>query len=566
MRRTLHLLLELQPQTMQNNKVMSQFEYRKNDISKRLQYLIENREFSNAIFLATDFLKEYPNEILLKKCLAYCYSMIDNLSDSKELWLEIIQLDPYSEETLLNLAEVERKLGRLDSALGLLELCCNYHPNSFKPWVSMGAIYVHNKNFQECTNASLEAIKRDPTNEDAYQNLGSAFFHLAMFNEAKHAFETALLLNPDIKEAQSSLSSVLFKQGKTEDALRILENLISDSKTSDRVPIEQLKWNAAFPLLRLGQLNKGWAYYEEGLNPNVMGSLVRRPFRSFDVPRWTPDLSQGNRVLIWREQGIGDELIFLTCLSSFINLGFTPIIECDKRLVNILQRSFPGVVAREAKHRIEYPYDSFYKDFDSHIPMGSLMYYLRKSIELFPKRYTYLTPDGVKVAKWRERLEVFGSEKKLIGICWKGGLSDPLRNSKYSNLLQWEQLLTRKDCVFINLQYGDCVDEIIQVQEAFGVKIITWNDLDLKNDLEDIFGLLRNLDRVITISSAIWTFSASIGTPTSLLLHEPHWTMFNQKNSPFFPDVDCQVSNNDKNLSQLIPKVLSNLTKKNPNM
>jgi len=536
------------------------------DISKRLQYLIENREFSKAISLASKFLENFPDEVLFKKCLAYCYCMIDRLADSKDLWLEIIKIDPYSEETILNLAEVERRLGRLDSALGLLELCINYHPNSFKPWVSMGAIYIHNKEYQKCTNASLEALKIDPANEDAYQNLGTSFFHLAMLNEARHAFETALLLNPGIKEAKSSLSSVLFKQGLTEDALKISEDLIYDSKTTDRVPIQQLKWNAAFPLLRLGKLKKGWSYYEEGLNPNVMGSLVRRPLRSFDVPRWAPDFPRGQRVLIWREQGIGDEIIFLTCLRNFINLGFIPVVECDKRLVNILLRSFPEIVAREAMHRIEYPFDSLYKDFDSHIPMGSLMYYFRQSIESFPTQYEYLIPDRLKVEKWRGRLEVLGSEKKFIGISWKGGLSDPLRNSKYSNLLQWDRLLNFQDCIFVNLQYGDCADEITQVQDALGVKIITWNDLDLKNDLEDIFGLLKNLDRVITISSSIWTFSASIGTPTSLLLHEPHWTMFNQKYTPFFPEVDCQVAEPGNNLSQLIPNVLSNLTKKNPNI
>lgn len=529
--------------------------FSKETLSNTLQTLIQNRNFSKAITLASNYLKYFPEEVFLKKCLAYCFSMVDRLNDSKELWLEIIQTDPYNEETLLNLAEVERKLGRHESALGLLELCSSYHPNSLKPWVSMGAIYNHNKQYKESANASLEAIKRDPTNEDAYQNLGSSFFHLSMFDEAKHAFETALLLNPNIKEAKSSLSSVLFKQNLTEQALKIMEELILDSKPNDRVPIEQLKWNAAFPLLRIGNLKKGWLCYEEGLNPNVHGSLVRRPIRSFNVPRWSPESAKNKKVLIWREQGIGDELIFLTCLRDFINLGFNPIIECDKRLIYILSRNFPNIVVREAMHRIEYPYDAYYSDFEYHIPMGSLMMQFRPSIESFPSKYQYLSPDISKISKWKEKLNLIKNNKKLIGISWKSGISDPLRDAKHSNLLDWVELLKRDDCIFINLQYGDCKEEIELTNNTLGIKIVTWQDFDLKNDLEDVFGLLHNLDRVVTTSSAIWTFSASIGTPTTLLLHEPHWTMFNQSNIPFFPEVDCIVAPNGKGLETLIPIV-----------
>jgi len=528
-------------------------------ILRNLQSYIENRKFNDAINIASEKLALFPEVIGYKKCLAYCFGMVGELFKAKDLWIELVNVDPYSEETLMNLSDVEHKLGRLDSALGLLKLVSQYHPSSVKPWLNMAGIHIQRNEFQECVNVSLEAIQREPTNADGFQNLGSALFHLSMLDEAQHAFETALKLNPNIKEAKNSLGSVLFRKNKNEEALKISEELINSSITTDRIPIEQLRWNAAFIYFRLGHLRKGWEYYEDGMSPHVTGSLLRRPMRSFEVPRWTPNSPKNQTVLVWREQGIGDEIVFLTCLHDLIELGFKPIVECDKRLVPLIQRSFPTVLAREAMHRLDYPHDSLHNDFDCHIPMGSLMKYFRQEFSNFQDSGGYIKPDVGIVNKWRERLGHIANGKKTIGISWKSGLDDPLRNAKHSILLDWFELLTTKNLVFVNLQYGNCVDEIKNVEKNLGLKIHTWEDLDLKNDIEDIVGLLVSLDHIVTTSSAVWTFAASSGAHTSLLLHTPHWTMFNQIKIPFFPKVHCQVAASGQPVYKLLTDVIKEI-------
>jgi len=522
-----------------------------------LQNLIENRKFSEAIVIASDKLMLFPEEIGYKKCLAFCFGMLGQLYQAKDLWIELVNIDPYSEETLMNLADVEHRLGRLDSALGLLELVTKYHPNSAKPWLNMAGIHIQRNKFQECVNVSLEAIQRDPKSADGFQNLGSALFHMAMLNEAQHAFETALTLNPEIKEAKSSLSAIHFRKNNAQEALKISEELIKKFVPTDRIPIEQLRWNASFIYLRLGKLKEGWDYYEDGYSPQVTGSLVRRPMRAFEVPRWTISSPKSQTVLVWREQGIGDEIVFLTCLQDLIGLGFNPIIECDKRLVSLIERSFPTTLAREAMYRLDYPHDSLHKDFDSHIPMGSLMKHFRQDFSKFPDCGGYIKPEPNKVTKWRNRLESSSKGKKTIGISWKSIKTDPLRDAKNSRLTDWSVLLKIKDVVFVNLQYGECSNEINEVSRALDVKIHTWEDLDLKDDLEDIFGLLANLDYVVTTSSAVWAFAASTGTPTSLLLHSPHWTMFDKNHIPFFPRVDCHVALPSQPIHNLLPNIIA---------
>jgi len=523
-------------------------------VLNKIQSLLERRDFDIAQDLAIENLKKYPDIVGFKKALAFCLGATGDLYNSKEMWLELINIDPYNEENLINLADIELKLGRIDSSLGLMKLSSEYHPTSIKSWLNMAGAYLLKGDFQNALNVSLQAVNIDPQNADGFQNLGSSLFNLGMFTEAKHAFETALLLNPNLQESKSSLSMVLAKQNDFNGSEKILNELIKYSKKTDRIPIEQLKWDAALIYLRLGNLEKGFEYYEYGMHPEVRGHLIRKPNRSFNVPRWTPNLSKEQPVLIWREQGIGDEVLFLTCLHDFIDSGFTPIIETDKRLIPIYERSFPNTTVREAKFRIDYPHDSYYDDFGSHLPMGSLMTFFRRDLSDFPNSSGYLLPDNLLVSKWQDRINFRkNQQRKFIGISWKGGLSDPLRNSKYTKLIDWSNLLNNPNYEFVNLQYGDCSDELLEVETALGIKIHRWDDLDLKNDIDDIFGLLANLDGLVTVSTAIWMFAAAVGTPTTLLLQTNHWTMFDQDYTPFFPNVKCLVTD-ERN--QVIPDLL----------
>ena len=104
-----------------------------------------------------------------------------------------------------------------------------------------------------------------------------------------------------------------------------------------------------------------------------------------------------------------------------------------------------------------------------------------------------------------------------MGVCWRSGLLDPLRNRHYTSLTDWEEILKLDDCVFINLQYGDCEAEIKEVEASFGINIIRWNDIDLKNDLDKVFALISCLDAVVSAPTAVSTLSGSLGIPTMLV-------------------------------------------------
>ena len=66
--------------------------------------------------------------------------------------------------------------------------------------------------------------------------------------------------------------------------------------------------------------------------------------RHFSQPLWDGKKSlNGKRILLWCEQGIGDTIMWSSCLSLVSSQAEHCILECQEKLVPLLERSFPNV-------------------------------------------------------------------------------------------------------------------------------------------------------------------------------------------------------------------------------
>lgn len=80
-------------------------------------------------------------------------------------------------------------------------------------------------------------------------------------------------------------------------------------------------------------------------------------------------------------------------------------------------------------------------------------------------------------------------------------------------LNQWAPILSAVDAQFVNLQYGETVEEIAELPAALREKIYTDPDLDRFNDLDGLLALIESLDLVITISNVTAHLAAALGKP-----------------------------------------------------
>jgi hypothetical protein len=365
--------------------------------------------------------------------------------------------------------------------------------------------------------------------------------------DAALAFQTALDLNPDHATARLNLVNT----GDLDDETLISETeyVIQNSKIKiqERILVGAIH-NAAFSYFRTGRLKQAWEALEKGFNPLIDSNRGRRPQRTFSKPRWTGEPLNGKRLMVWREQGLGDEIMFGSMLAELTSLDGRMILECEPRLVGLMSRSFPQFQVRAELYRAAYPHDSPFDDYDLQIPVGSLAAIYRRRIEDFDRSAPYLLADPDRVADYAQRLSAVAGNKKRVGICWRSGMVSPTRGNSYTLLTDWDALFKDPDICLVNLQYGKCEDELLEIEKTYGIEILRWEDTNLQADLEAVAAIIANLDVVCTVGTVVAQLGGALGIPTLLCANLYNWTSFGTTRYPFFPDIHLIVDQENSDM------------------
>jgi hypothetical protein len=198
------------------------------------------------------------------------------------------------------------------------------------------------------------------------------------------------------------------------------------------------------------------------------------------------------------------------------------------------------------------------EDYDYHLPIGSLMRYFRNDIKKFNSNKSFLKVNE-NLANYHERnLILKNSFKKRVGICWRSGLLDFERNNNYFVIEDLIPILTNKNFDFINLQYDNCEEELLRIENLCKIDIIRWKELDLKNDINSVIALISRLDFVITVDTAVMPIAASIGKQV-LYVGKKGWPNLGTSYYPFFPSVECISPSEGQVVSDCIPMLSSRL-------
>jgi hypothetical protein len=256
--------------------------------------------------------------------------------------------------------------------------------------------------------------------------------------------------------------------------------------------------------------------------------------RPFPFPAWQGDAVRNGKVLVWAEQGLGDEIIFLEMLPDLIERNLSIVVECDQRLVQTVRRSFPTVTVHP---RLDPPAPRLWSDgIVVQIAMGSLAQWLRPTLEDFRGR-PYLVPDAARVVHWRRRLSELGPMPK-VGIAWRTRGRDFLSRRGSTSLDDWGPILGLPSH-FVRLQYDECSDELLAAQRRFGVDIFDFSDIDLFNDIDDSFALTAALDAVVCTSSSVSTIAGAVGTKNFVLTGADDYFLLGQEYYPWFSSSVC---------------------------
>src|SRR5262249_21906447 len=149
-------------------------------------------------------------------------------------------------------------------------------------------------------------------------------------------------------------------------------------------------------------------------------------------------------------------------------------------------------------------------DPDFYAPMGTPLHVFRKRLSDFP-RQAFLKADADRTASFAARLPKNGA---IVGLCWRSMAMGPSRRKYYGTIEDWAPILTTPGVTFVNLQYGDCRAELALAREKFGVAIQSFEDLDLKDDIDGAAALSAACDLVISAPTAAAALAGSLGVKT----------------------------------------------------
>jgi tetratricopeptide (TPR) repeat protein/SAM-dependent methyltransferase len=387
-------------------------------------------------------------------------------------------------------------------------------------WNNLGSIYTALERWDEAVACYESALQIDAAYAKAHYNLGNVYKEIGQPSDASACYRRAIYIEPELAEAHINLGFTLAEQHRVTEAAACHTRAIQIRPNDAEAHLQR-----AFAWLLQGDWEQGWDEYEWRFRYDVKQ-------RDFPFLAWSGrDLSE-KTILVFAEQGVGDEIMFASCLPDILAKASQCIIECDPRLVPLFARSFPlaDVVGRPLVIDDAQAYG-----VDVQIAAGSLPRFVRRNLGSFPQRQRFLAACPLKRARWRERYARLGNGLK-IGISWRGGGKAFTKRRRSTALAQWSQVFAVPGAQFVNLQYGDCSADLAAAKESFGVTIHHWADADPLKDLDDFAAQMAELDLVISIDSATVHMAGALGVPVwTLLNYAANWRwLLDRDDTPWY--------------------------------
>lgn len=538
-------------------KIKSQNKNKKDNLfEKILQNAWLNQDshrYEVAINLYKEATRLRPENYLARINLGVCYAALGQYIESCQILHKLHENYPSDLKVMDLCSKFYFQNNQFDVAIKFLKRIINLDNSNFQAWLNLAKVASANGQDMEALAYATKAIELQPSNSVAHSNLGAALIALNKFEEAKYCLETALKLDPHNISSLSNIAGLHIKFGEYQKAIDSLEACEVKLKPSSS-EFAEIKFKKSFALLAIGEIEKGWACYEYGFIPK--NKLARTPQRKFKCPKWDGTSIKGKRLLIWREQGLGDEIMYASMIEDVLEYCENIIIECSPRLVSLFQRSFSTCQVRSQNiNALDENFNA--EDYDLHVPMGSLAFIFRKHLESFPKRKSYLKADPLIKERMQDRLSTYKS-KKLIGICWRSGTLNTQRNLGYTALSDWEILLKNPDFQIVNLQYNSFDDELSKAEQIFDCDILRWSDIDLKDDQESLAALISCLDCVVSAGTAVAQMAGSLGVPLYLFGHKS-WTSLGSDFYPWHPSCHFFEIKNGETASTVLPEIFESI-------
>ena len=394
-------------------------------------------------------------------------------------------------------------------------------------WHNFSSLLRSQERFSEAWVALKASLQLDPGNPSGWCNLGLVLMSCGQWNAAERSFLQSLALDPTLIRSRVNLGALLVTSRRPEEALSHLEHGVALDPHSAH-PL----FNLGLCHLLMGRFETGWEYYEARFRthlvpPECIPTLGPALQSLSEAPREGAD-----PLVVWAEQGLGDAIQFSRYLAMLEAAGVVFEFHCQKELLRLMEQWFqPRVPIKllqpgsdDAEQRI-------------HCPLLSLPRLFKTNEAKIPSELHYLKAPSSAPA----HLQVPYSPGGLaVGLVWASNADNTAmyRNKSFPLQLLMPFLLDLVELDLIDihaLQFGPDNHQLDPWRDH--PRVIDW--APELSDLADTAYVVRQLDLVISVDTAVAHLAAALKCPTWLLLcwdSDFRW-LRDRNDSPWYPGV-----------------------------
>lgn len=351
-----------------------------------------------------------------------------------------------------------------------------------------------------------------------WHNIGKCYHDVQDDKRAEEFFRKALKVKPNFASSLEGLSMVNIEKAEWGLAIEYANRALAEED------LLEARVNRGMAYLALGRWVEGWRDY----NANIGVNSNREEIKYGQEPRW--DGTKGLDVVVYGEQGIGDEISFSSCIPDLIRDAKSVTIETDVRLERLFKRSFPQCEVYGTRYKKTSPAWRAAKKYDARVAIGRLCEIYRTKDEDFPDG-KYLVPNPVMALQWRALLDSLGTKPK-IGLAWHGGLPHTGRKRR-SVTLDTLAPLFKYDADWVSLQYVG-TEDIKPAEEKYGVKIHEWEWGNKVPDFDQTVALVSELDLVISVCTSVVHAAGALGKECWVMVPQvPMWRYMSKGDFPW---------------------------------
>ncbi|MGA3346699.1 MAG: tetratricopeptide repeat protein [Terracidiphilus sp.] len=447
-----------------------------------------------AMALKPEFAEAFFNHAIAMQALG-------KLDEAVTSYKRALDLKPAMAEAHGNLGNARLAQGQLEEADASYQRALALKPNYAEVYYNQGNLRQAQGKLPEAAASYERALQLKPQLAEAHYNLGNTLHALDRLVEAAASFERALAHKPEYAEAHYNLGCVLEDLGRLDEALASIARALQI-----RADYPQARFGQALAQLRSGDFAAGWRNYESRWQSPDHDT----PRRAYRQPLWKGEQLATGRLLLWGEQGIGDEIQFVGLIPETIRTGNRIVLECDARLKPLFARSIPEIeVVSNCR-----PAEAETMEITAQMPTGSLPGLFRTSEAAFAVSVSpYLRADPAERDRFRTR---YSDGRRLIGLAWQ------TRNQKTGRkrsigLESFAPLFALPGIRWISLQYGD-LDGLEAQAAAARAPLLIDRSVDQLVDIDQFAAQIAAMDQVITIDNSTAHLAGALGLPVWLLL------------------------------------------------